>query len=127
MVARGSTENEAGVYLLRRRGDKSIAYVGSSVPGLIQRRRRPFAFRLWKTMLRHFHACAPSRAGAYAFGSDNWCKSGGADDWEVAFIFTPADAAREVEARAIKRYRPSGNAEVDRKTSGAPAPENAPF
>ena len=115
-AAREATRGHAGVYLLRIKGKKRVRYVGSSVPGAIQRRKKPSPLRMWKTIMRHFHAC--NSPGQYRFGSDNFCRERRKGSYELRVILTTPDQAREVEARANRRYRPS---------FGAPVLEEAPF
>ena len=114
--ARELTRGNAGVYLLRIKGKKRVRYIGSSVPGSIQVRRKPAPLRMWKTINRHFHAC--NSPGQYRFGSDNFCRERRRGSYELRIIVTPADKARDVEARAIRRYFP---------TFGTAPAEDVPF
>ena len=104
-AAREATRNHAGVYLLRIKGKKRVRYVGSSVPGAIQLRRKPAPLRMWKTINRHFHAC--NSPGQYRFGSDNFCREKRRSAYELRVIITTPDQARSVESRAVRRYFPS--------------------
>jgi hypothetical protein len=104
------------VYILRIKGKKRVRYIGSSVPGAIQQRRKPAPLRMWKTINRHFHAC--NSPGQYRFGSDNFCRERRRGAYELRIIITPADKAREVEERAVRRYLP---------TFGQPPADDVPF
>jgi hypothetical protein len=101
---------------LRIKGKKRVRYVGSSVPGAIQRRKTPAPLRMWKTIQRHFHAC--NSPGQYRFGSDNFCREKRRSAYELRVILTTPDQARSVESRAVKRYYPS---------FGQAVQEEAPF
>lgn len=115
---REKLRGKAGVYFLRRKGNRRPSYIGSSVPG--EKARAPRPERLWKTILRHFQRCSVAehkdrtvkRARAeqiemYEYGSDNFCRGRrGKPHYELAIIETPADLARKTERRAIKRFRP---------------------
>lgn len=115
---RDKLHGRAGVYLLRKKGNRRPSYVGSSVPGEKAHAARPE--RMWKTILRHFQRCrvlehspkivkraAREKEKPYNFGSDNFCRGKrGKPHYELAIIDTPAALARKTEQRAIKRFRP---------------------
>ncbi len=114
-AAREATRNKAGVYFLRRKGTSRMGYIGASEPGVIQQRKKAAPLRLWKTIRRHFQACASP--GVYSFGSDNWCTSSTAfTTYELALMLCKLEHARELERDAIAHFDPIHNAEQEAST-----------
>lgn len=113
-AAREYTRGRQGVYVFRKRG--VVRYVGSTVAG-------PDAapLRMWKTILRHFQACAPVAAGRYGFGDDNWCARS-RNDWRIVLYVLPAsvDAStvRGLEEILIAKHKPADQAQ--KKTPAKP-------
>ena len=104
---RNKTRGRQGVYLIKKRG--VVRYVGSSVAS-------PDAapLRWWKTIMRHFQACAPVAPGRYGFGDDNWCTSS-RRDWRIVLLLLSPDASpemvRAVEEEQIEAHRPTEQAQ----------------
>jgi hypothetical protein len=136
---REKLRGRAGVYILRKKGNRRPSYVGSSVPGEKAHAARPE--RLWKTILRHFQKCrtlehaprtvkrAASEGGKpYNYGSDNFCRGKrGRAHYELAIIDTPAALARKTEKRAIKRFRPLWQKDPDTGRIVAASQAETPF
>lgn len=95
----------AAVYFLRRRGDTAIEYIGSSLPGQNNSNATSAPRRVWKTILRHFHAPRTRKRGAYSFGRDNWT-SNEPEAFELAVLACEPADVRELEIQAQDRYRP---------------------
>lgn len=127
---RDATRGRSGVYLLRPKGARQVTYVGSSVPQEKGGADEPR--RLWKTILRHFQRCGAhqkrkrKRNPRYEFRSDNWCEHNAHGRYELAVLFTTPAEARAAEAAAIRRYKPTYQAEKSKQTR-APDPDAAPF
>jgi hypothetical protein len=85
--------NSSGVYIIRRRSDKKILYIGESHTG-----------NLAKTIKRHFWkwSDAPERPhNTYE-----------PDEVEIAIRTSPQKAARSFQNRLIRRYLPRDNREA---------------
>lgn len=103
--------NQSGVYIIRRRDDRKVLYIGESHSG-----------RLATTIKRHFWTWddAPERPH---FTYDP-------EDVEIAVITTPPSAAREHQNRLIRKILPRDNTaamppeELDRRDI---TPDVVPF
>jgi hypothetical protein len=96
-------EHASGAYAIREKGSHRVVYVGSSHSG-----------RLWKTMLRHFHAAKSFREVREGFVTEK------PDDYDVAIAVTSHgkrarhksgrdERALAQEVAWIKSLRPSTN------------------
>lgn len=95
----------AAVYFLRRIGETVPEYVGSSLPRQNDRNATSADRRVWKTILRHFHAQRTRGKHAYSFSRDNWTARD-PQNFEVAILACHPEQVRELESQAQDRYRP---------------------
>lgn len=101
----------AAVYVLRKIGQERPEYVGSSLPGQNDSQAESQPRRVWKTILRHFHA--PHTRGrskktgkrAYSFARDNWVAPD-PEHYEIAILACDPQNVRELEIQAQDALKP---------------------